>query len=109
MLGLATPGRSRERDERDVVLLLPGRAGERVQRLEQPIDALVSGAKLADELAHPREAEHDALRIVGLGKPVAVQDDHVARPEHGLPLLVLHAWHRAEWHAGRAKLHDLVA
>src|SRR5919198_5738576 len=97
-------------DQGDVVLLLPVRAGELRELLQQPVDQrLAASGGLADHGGDPREAEHLAVRAVRLGQAVGVEQDRVAGPEGGLLLLVIHAGHQAERHPGRAQLPDLPA
>src|SRR5215211_2588348 len=59
------------------------------------------------QILQTREAEHLALRIVGLYQPITVEQEVVPRGENGLFLLVEHARHQAERHPSRPQLVDL--
>ena len=73
------PGGPSQGDERDVVLLLPVRAGEPVERVEQPIEQLAPGVVDGHLLAQAREAVHLLVRVVGLDEAVGVEQDVAAR------------------------------
>src|SRR5713101_3449223 len=95
-----------ERDEGDVVLLLPGRAGESSEIVQQLVDQRLTRLEATDELPHSRKAEHVPLRIVRLGQAVAVQQQPLTGVEDGLLLLVTHVGHQAQRHAGGTKVTD---
>ena len=82
-------GRAPERHERDVVLLLPARAGERMEAFEQ-LDRAARCRQFVDRhrLAQAREAVHLAARVVRLDEAVRVEQDVVAGADDGLALLV---------------------
>ena len=106
---LATAG-PLERDERDVVLLVPAPADELVELLEQVVEQLAARrARAAMSAAQAREAEHVAGGPVGLDQAVAVEQDALAGLDDGLLLLVGHAGQQPERHAGGPQLEDAVA
>src|SRR5260221_14411715 len=65
--------------ERDVILLLPARAGEIRQLAQQEHDRRRAVRVCAEQCHQAWEAEHLALRIVGLHQTVAVEQQAVSR------------------------------
>ncbi len=101
-------GGAAEGDERDVVLLLPCRAGEPVQRVEQPVEQLAAGVVDGHLLAQAREAVHLLVGVVGLDEAVGVEQDVAARVDDPFGLLVDDARQQPERHPGGAQLDDAV-
>src|SRR5215210_9030603 len=56
---------------------------------------------LGDQLSQPGEAEHLALRVVGLYQPVAVEECTLTHSQDDLLFLVVHTRHKAQRHASR--------
>ena len=97
--------RRSERHERDVVLLLPGRAGEAVELGEQAVDQRRS----ADRRRSHQRPRRGKPNISPLGscastRPSLVEQQALARLDHRLLLVVRHARHQAERHARRPQL-----
>src|SRR5215213_2751608 len=92
-------GGTLERKEGDIVLLLPAFSNEGVELPQEkvPQRSLLSSV-LCDERPKPREAEHLALRIVGLYQPVAVEEGAIVPLQYYLFLLITHSRHKSKGH-----------
>src|SRR4029079_7181861 len=77
----AKPAGSLERDERDVVLLVPALADEPVELVEEVVEELAARAFRVHQVAQLWKAEHVAGRPGGLDEAVPVQQDALARME----------------------------
>src|ERR671914_1968804 len=90
--------------EGNVVLLLPALPHEGVQFLQENVTKWPLLSVLGNECPQPREAEHLALRVVGLYQSIAVEQCYLASIEFDLLLLVAHAWHKPKGHPSRPQL-----
>src|SRR5437867_4281777 len=101
---LRGPMRAHERDEGDVIFLLPPGSGETRQVTQQLVDEPLTAGVARAEFAHPREAEHVPRRVVRFGDAVAVEEDRLPGSEDRLLLFVGHVGHEPQRHAPGTQL-----
>src|SRR5918995_5206201 len=98
---LALRSKSLERQQGNVIFLLPLISGELLQLGQQRIDQRRTAWVCTNKPLHSWSTKHLTLRVVSLDQPVAVEEDARSRVQRDLLLFVAHGWHQTQRHTGR--------